>query len=140
MCIRDRADAGASHVILGHSERRADHGETDVQVLAKAQAAQAAGLVAVVCIGETEAQRDAGTTLAVIGAQLDGSVPANATAENLVLAYEPVWAIGTGRTPTLAQIAEVHGFLRARLTAHIGAQAAGVRLLYGCLLYTSRCV
>ena len=125
------ADAGASHVILGHSERRADHGETDAQVLAKAQAAQAAGLVAVVCIGETEAQRDAGTTLAVIGAQLDGSVPANATAENLVLAYEPVWAIGTGRTPTLAQIAEVHGFLRARLTAHIGAQAAGVRLLYG---------
>ncbi len=125
------ADAGASHVILGHSERRADHGETDVQVLAKAQAAQAAGLVAVVCIGETEAQRDAGTTLAVIGAQLDGSVPANATSENLVLAYEPVWAIGTGRTPTLAQIAEVHGFLRARLTAHIGAQAAGVRLLYG---------
>ena len=125
------ADAGASHVILGHSERRADHGETDAQVLAKAQAAQAAGLVAVVCIGETEAQRDAGTTLAVIGAQLDGSVPANATAENLVLAYEPVWAIGTGRTPTLEQIAEVHAFLRDRLTARIGAEAAGVRLLYG---------
>ncbi len=125
------AEAGASHVILGHSERRADHGETDAQVLAKAEAAMAAGLVAVVCIGETEAQRDAGTTLAVIGAQLDGSVPANATAATLVLAYEPVWAIGTGRTPTIAQIAEVHGFLRARLSAHIGTQAAGVRLLYG---------
>ena len=124
-------DAGAAYVILGHSERRADHGESDAQVLAKAQAAIAAGLVAVVCIGETEAQRDAGTTLDVIGAQLDGSVPADATAATLVVAYEPVWAIGTGRTPTIAQIAEVHGFLRARLTAHIGVQAAGVRLLYG---------
>ncbi len=124
-------DAGATSVILGHSERRADYGETDAQVLAKAQAAIAAGLIAVVCIGETEAQRDAGETLAVIGAQLDGSVPKDATAATLVVAYEPVWAIGTGRTPTLAQIAEVHGFLRNRLTAHIGAQAAGVRLLYG---------
>ncbi len=125
------ADAGATYVILGHSERRADHGETDAQVLAKAQAAIAAGLVAVVCIGETEAQRDAGTTLDVIGAQLEGSVPPDATAANMVVAYEPVWAIGTGRTPTIAQIAEVHAFLRARLTAHIGAQASGVRLLYG---------
>ena len=124
-------DAGAGYVILGHSERRADHGESDAQVLAKAQAAIAAGLVAVVCIGETEAQRDAGETLAVIGAQLDGSVPAGATAQTLVVAYEPVWAIGTGRTPTIAQIAEVHDFLRTRLTALIGAQAAGVRLLYG---------
>jgi triosephosphate isomerase len=124
-------EAGASYVILGHSERRADHGETDVQVLAKAQAAIAAGLVAVVCIGETEAQRDAGDTLTVIGAQLDGSVPADATAATLVVAYEPVWAIGTGRTPTIAQIAEVHDFLRTRLTAKIGPQAAGVRLLYG---------
>lgn len=124
-------DAGAAYVILGHSERRADHGETDAQVLAKAEAAIAAGLVAVVCIGETEAQRDAGTTLDVIGAQLDGSVPSGATAATLVVAYEPVWAIGTGRTPTIAQIAEVHAFLRDRLTAHIGTQAAGVRLLYG---------
>ena len=124
-------DAGAGYVILGHSERRADHGESDAQVLAKAQAAIAAGLVAVVCIGETEAQRDAGDTLAVIGAQLDGSVPVGATAQTLVVAYEPVWAIGTGRTPTIAQIAEVHDFLRTRLTALIGAQAAGVRLLYG---------
>ena len=125
------ADAGASHVILGHSERRADHGETDAQVRAKAEAALAAGLVAIVCIGETEAQRDQGETLEVIGAQLDGSVPDGATAANLVIAYEPVWAIGTGRTPTPAQIAEVHAFLRARLTARIGAEAAKTRLLYG---------
>ena len=124
-------DAGASHVILGHSERRADHGESDGLVRAKAQAAIAAGLIAVVCLGETEAQRDAGDTLAVIGAQLDGSVPVTAIAATLVLAYEPVWAIGTGRTPTLEQIAEVHAFLRARLTAHIGAEAAKTRLLYG---------
>ncbi len=123
--------AGASHVILGHSERRADHAETDALVLAKAQAAIAAGLIAIVCVGETEAQRDAGDTLAVIGAQLDGSVPRGATADSLVIAYEPVWAIGTGRTPTLAQIGEVHAFLRARLTAHIGTTAGGVRLLYG---------
>ncbi|EEW25741.1 triose-phosphate isomerase [Rhodobacter ferrooxidans] len=123
-------DAGAAYVILGHSERRADHGETDAQVRAKAEAALAAGLVAVVCVGETEAQRDAGTTLDVIDSQLAGSVP-EATAATLVVAYEPVWAIGTGRTPTLAEIAEVHAFLRARLTDRFGADAAGVRLLYG---------
>lgn len=123
-------DAGASHVILGHSERRADHGETDTLVRAKAGAAQAAGLVAVICLGETEAQRDAGTTLDIIGAQLRGSVPEGATAANTVIAYEPVWAIGTGRTPTLAQIAEVHDFLRAELAKRL-ADAAGVRLLYG---------
>ena len=124
-------DAGAGYVILGHSERRADHGETDALVRAKAQAALTAGLVAVVCVGETEAQRDADQTLDVIGAQLDGSVPDGATAATLVVAYEPVWAIGTGRTPTIPQIAEVHAFLRDRLTARIGAEAAGVRLLYG---------
>jgi triosephosphate isomerase (TIM) len=124
-------DAGASHVILGHSERRTDHGETDALVRAKAEAALSAGLIAIVCIGETDAQRDAGETLDVIGTQLDGSIPAGATAENLVAAYEPVWAIGTGRTPTLAEIAEVHAFLRDRLTQRIGAEAAGVRLLYG---------
>ena len=124
-------DAGASHVILGHSERRTDHGETDVQVRAKAEAAVAEGLVAIVCIGETEAERDAGQTLAVIGRQLDGSIPAGATADNLVIAYEPVWAIGTGRTPTLAEIGEVHGFLRDRLHGLIGDAASGVRLLYG---------
>jgi triosephosphate isomerase len=125
------ADAGASHVILGHSERRADHGETDAQVAAKVAAAWSAGLVAVVCVGETEAQRDAGQTLDVIGRQIAASLPDGATAANTVVAYEPVWAIGTGRTPTLAEIAEVHRFLRARLTARLGAEAAGVRLLYG---------
>jgi triosephosphate isomerase (TIM) len=124
-------EAGASHVIVGHSERRTDHGETDALVCAKAEAAIAAGLVAIVCIGETEAERDAGRTLQVIGDQLDGSVPGAATAASLVVAYEPVWAIGTGRTPTLAEIADVHRFLRARLTARIGSEAGGVRLLYG---------
>lgn len=124
-------DAGADYVIVGHSERRTDHAETDAVVQAKAMAAQAAGLVPVVCIGETEAERDAGTTLDVIGRQLHGSVPEGSTAATLVLAYEPVWAIGTGRTPTVAQIAEVHAFLRARLTARLGAEAAGVRILYG---------
>ncbi len=119
------ADAGAAYVILGHSERRADHGETSGAVAAKARAAWAAGLVAVVCIGETEAQRDAGETLAVIGGQLADSLPPGATADNSVIAYEPVWAIGTGRTPTPAQIAEVHGFLRER------APEPGIRLLYG---------
>ena len=125
------AEAGATHVILGHSERRTDHGETDAQVRAKAEAALAAGLIAIVCIGETESERNAGKTLAVIGRQLDGSIPEGATAETLVIAYEPVWAIGTGRTPTLAEIAEVHAFLRARLQGLIGAESAGVRLLYG---------
>ena len=125
------ADAGASHVILGHSERRADHGETDALVAAKAQAAWAAGLVAVICLGETEAERDAGRTLAVVGAQLAGSVPDGATAATTVIAYEPVWAIGTGRTPTLAEIAEVHGHLRAGLRQRFGAEAEGMRLLYG---------
>ena len=125
------ADAGASHVILGHSERRADHGESDALVNAKTLAAQQAGLIAIVCLGETEAQRDANETLDVIGSQLIGSVPTSSSAENLVIAYEPVWAIGTGRTPTLEEIAEVHQFLRARLSAHIGDAAADVPLLYG---------
>lgn len=124
-------DVGASHVILGHSERRTDHGETDAQVRAKAEAVVDAGLIAIVCIGETEAERDAGKTLAVIGAQIDGSIPMGATAANLVVAYEPVWAIGTGRTPTLAEIAEVHSFLRGRLRGLIGEEAGGVRILYG---------
>lgn len=124
-------DAGASHVILGHSERRTDHGETDAQVRAKAEAVVDAGLVAIVCIGETEAERDGGQTLAVIGSQIDGSIPLGATAANLVVAYEPVWAIGTGRTPTLAEIAEVHSFLRGRLRGLIGDEAGGVRILYG---------
>ncbi len=125
------ADAGATHVIVGHSERRTDHGETDGLVKSKAEAALSAGLIAVVCIGETEAERDAGQTLAVIGRQLDGSLPAGSTAANTAIAYEPVWAIGTGRTPTLDEIAEVHAFLRDRLRGLIGGQADGVRLLYG---------
>lgn len=126
-------DAGATHVILGHSERRADHGESDMMVRAKTVAALAAGLTTLVCVGETEAQRDAGQTLDVIGAQLDGSLPAKLTgaADALVIAYEPVWAIGTGRTPTLAEIAEVHAFIRARLADRFGAPAAAMRILYG---------
>jgi triosephosphate isomerase len=124
-------DAGASHVILGHSERRADHGETNVLVKAKAEAALAAHLIAIVCLGETEAQRDAGETLALCGSQLHGSIPAGATAANVVIAYEPVWAIGTGRTPTLDQIAEVHAFLRAELVKALGEDGKGVRILYG---------
>ncbi|UWQ52495.1 triose-phosphate isomerase [Leisingera caerulea] len=125
-------DAGASAVILGHSERRADHGETDAQVCAKAEAAMAEGLTAVICIGETLAEREAGDTLKVAGTQLAGSVPASASGANTVIAYEPVWAIGTGKVPTLEQIAEVHDFLRAELTARFGAETAGsIRLLYG---------
>ncbi len=124
-------DAGATHVILGHSERRADHGESDALICSKTQAAIVEGLVAIVCVGETEAQRDAGRTLAVVGEQLKGSVPADAPMTQLVIAYEPVWAIGTGRTPTLEEIAEVHAFMREELTARFGADAAGVRLLYG---------
>ena len=125
------ADAGASHVILGHSERRADHGETDAQVRAKAEAALAAGLVAIICVGETEAQRDAGRTLDVIAEQLAGSVPDAAAPATTVIAYEPVWAIGTGRTPTLPEIAQVHADIRVRLTARFGPGASGFRLLYG---------
>ena len=124
------ADAGASHVILGHSERRTDHAETDAQVSAKAIAAHQAGLVAVICVGETEAQRDAGETLEVISAQLAGSVPDGATAANTVIAYEPVWAIGTGRTPTNDQITEVHALMRDRLSARLG-DGADIALLYG---------
>ncbi len=118
-------DAGATHVILGHSERRADHGETSAQVAAKTAAAHDAGLVAVVCLGETEVERDAGQTLAVVSEQLRQSLPGSATAGNTVIAYEPVWAIGTGRTPTLEQIAEVHDHLRSLLPDH------EMRLLYG---------
>ncbi|MDF1621313.1 triose-phosphate isomerase [Pseudothioclava nitratireducens] len=125
------ADAGAHYVILGHSERRADHGESDEIVLAKAQAAQAADLTAVICVGETEGERDAGATLEIIGRQLAGSTPEGATGANTVIAYEPVWAIGTGRTPTLEQIAEVHDFLRARLIERFGAEGETIRLLYG---------
>jgi triosephosphate isomerase len=126
------ADAGAVAVIVGHSERRADHGEGDALVQAKALAAWRAGLTAIVCIGETEAERDAGRALDVVGRQVAGSVPDGANRERLVVAYEPVWAIGTGRTPTLDEIAEVHAFLRGALVARFGpAAGAGTRLLYG---------
>ena len=122
--------AGASHVITGHSERRTDHGETDADVAAKTAAAHAAGLIAVLCLGETLDEREAGETLAVIDRQLDGSLPDGATAANTVIAYEPVWAIGTGKVPTTAQIAEVHAHLRARLADRL-ADGAEVTLLYG---------
>src|SRR5262252_5371533 len=108
-------DAGASAVIVGHSERRSGHGETDAEVRAKASAARRAGLVAIVCVGETRAQREGGQALNVVGTQLAGSLRDGATAEDLVVAYEPVWAIGSGLTPTPADVAEMHGLIRAHL-------------------------
>ncbi len=125
------ADAGASAIIVGHSERRTLHGEADALVRSKALAAHRAGLAAIVCIGETRAQREAKETIAVVRQQLDGSLPEQATAANLILAYEPVWAIGTGLTPTTADVAEVHGFLRERLVGRYGAEGQGIRILYG---------
>jgi triosephosphate isomerase len=126
------ADAGATHVIVGHSERRADHGESDALVRAKAEAAWRAGLTAILCVGETEAERDAGRALVVVGSQIDGSTPNGATPENLVVAYEPVWAIGTGRTPSPDDIAEMHDFMRAHLVERFGtATGDAIRLLYG---------
>ncbi len=124
-------DAGATYVIVGHSERRTDHAESSAQVRAKAEAAIAAGLVAIVCVGESEAQRRAGETLAVVGAQMEQSWPHGASAATLVIAYEPIWAIGTGLTPTASDVAEVHAFLRREALRLNGAEGAGVRLLYG---------
>jgi triosephosphate isomerase len=124
-------DAGAEAVIVGHSERRGHHQETDAQVHAKALAAWRAGLTAIVCIGETQAEREAGTTIAVVRRQLQDSLPNDASAQRLVVAYEPVWAIGTGITPTADDVAEVHGFIRERLGARYGAAGQGVRILYG---------
>jgi triosephosphate isomerase len=123
-------DIGCSHVIVGHSERRAEHGESDAVVRAKAAAARAAGLVAVVCIGETEAERDAGRTLEIVGRQLAGSLPQGMTAASLVVAYEPVWAIGTGRTPTVDDVAAVHAHIRERLRGLV-ADVDAIRILYG---------
>lgn len=125
------ADVGGRYIIVGHSERRADHGESDALVRAKAEAAVAAGLVAIVCVGETEAERDAGRAVAVVQGQLDGSVPPAGTGATLVVAYEPVWAIGTGRTPSTADIGEMHAAIRARLTALLGGEGTQVRILYG---------
>jgi len=124
-------DAGASAVIVGHSERRSYHRETDGDVRAKALAARRAGLSAIVCVGETRSERDGGRALSVVGTQLDGSVPDGATAGNLVVAYEPVWAIGSGLTPTPSDIAEMHGLVRRRLVARFGTEGEGIRVLYG---------
>ena len=117
-------DAGCSHAIVGHSERRHTCGETDADVRAKTVAAWRTGLVAIVCVGETRAEREAGRATAVVAGQLAGSLPDGADAGNLIIAYEPVWAIGTGLTPTLADIAEIHTAIRARIPT-------GTRILYG---------
>ncbi len=124
------AALGCKFVILGHSERRADHGETDAVVKAKAEAALKAGLIPIVCVGETEAQRERGETADVIARQVEGSLPAGATAVNTVIAYEPVWAIGTGKTATTADIAAVHAQIVGLFAAKTGA-AAGLNILYG---------
>lgn len=125
------ADAGASAVIVGHSERRMDHGEMDRDVRAKAEAAHRAGLTAIICVGETAGERAIGLTLTVIGRQLAGSVPKGSTAANTVIAYEPVWAIGTGLTPTAEDVALVHKFMREALHKQLGDAAGAMRLLYG---------
>jgi triosephosphate isomerase len=124
-------DAGAVAVIVGHSERRADHGERDHDVQAKALAAHRAGLAAVVCIGETAGERRAGLTLAVAGRQLAASLPDKAHAGDTIVAYEPVWAIGSGLTPTPADVAEVHDFLRGVLAERFGTEGRAMRILYG---------
>ncbi len=124
-------DAGASHVIVGHSERRSDHGESDAAVNAKAMAAWRAGLVAIICIGETGGERRAGVTNEVLSRQLAGSVPKGATAQNTIIAYEPVWAIGTGLTPTIADVEDAHAHIREQLQGLAGSHAARMRILYG---------
>jgi len=125
------ADAGASHVIVGHSERRADHGEDDVTVQAKATAVMGEGLVAIICAGETEGERDAGGAVSVVTGQMDGSIPDSATPDTVIIAYEPVWAIGTGRTPTVGDVEEMHSAMRANLVARFGDSGNGFSLLYG---------
>ena len=125
-------DSGAGFVIVGHSERRADHGESDAEVRAKAEAALAVGLSAIVCVGETEAERDAGKAEAVVAGQLAGSLPqGDGAAARVTVAYEPVWAIGTGRTPTIDDIGAMHRAIRLRLKAIYGEPGAAVRILYG---------
>ena len=125
------ADAGARAIIVGHSERRADHGETDVLVRQKAEAVWRAGLTAIVCIGETQHQRDEGQTLDICGGQLDVSLPDGARPDNLVVAYEPVWAIGTGLTPTVGDVEQIHRFIRDSLIARFEGEGARIRILYG---------
>jgi triosephosphate isomerase (TIM) len=123
------ADAGASAVIVGHSERRCDHHETDAEIRAKALAARRAGLLPIVCVGETRAERDGGKAHDVVGGQLNGSLPEGAA--DFAIAYEPVWAIGTGLTPTLKDVEDMHGFIRKRLSARFGNASETVRILYG---------
>ncbi|TGE02466.1 triose-phosphate isomerase [Methylobacterium nonmethylotrophicum] len=125
------ADLGAAYTIVGHSERRAYHHESDADVRAKALAARRAGLVAIICVGETREEREAGRTLAIVRGQLAGSLPDGATPADTVIAYEPVWAIGTGLTPTTNDVAEVHALIRQELRARLGAEGARVRILYG---------
>jgi triosephosphate isomerase (TIM) len=125
------ADAGASAIIVGHSERRADHGESDVLVRQKAQAVWRAGLTAIVCIGETRQHRDAGQTLDICRGQLNLSLPDGVRADNTVVAYEPVWAIGTGLTPTTADVQQIHAFIRELLIARFNGEGARTRILYG---------
>jgi triosephosphate isomerase len=124
-------DAGASYVIVGHSERRAGHAESDAAVRAKAEAAHRAGLSAILCVGETRAEREGGRAIEVVSGQLRGSLPAKATPADLVVAYEPVWAIGTGLTPTPADVAQMHGAIRALLSEIYGEAGALMRILYG---------
>lgn len=125
-------DAGCSGVIVGHSERRAAYGESDTLIKHKAAAAHRAGLTAIICIGETLEERKAGRTLDIVAGQLEGALPASASASDTILAYEPVWAIGTGLTPTLEEVAEVHDLIRARLREALGeAQGNGLAILYG---------
>ena len=124
-------DAGAAVTIVGHSERRAAQHESDADIRSKALAAKAAGLSAIVCVGETEAERDAGSAVAVVLSQLDGSLPDEAASAWLAVAYEPVWAIGTGRIPSVEDVAEMHGAIRANLEARFGADGSAVRILYG---------
>lgn len=125
-------DAGAAYVIVGHSERRANHGEVDQTVRAKTEAAWRAGLKAIVCVGETEAERDAGSALDIVAAQLSASIPDGATEDRLVVAYEPVWAIGTGRTASTADIDQMHDAMRVQLCSRLGTEAGSrIRLLYG---------
>lgn len=124
-------DAGATYVIVGHSERRADHGESSALVHSKANAVHAAGLTAIVCVGETEAERDAGDAEKVVLGQVAESVPSDATPSNTIVAYEPVWAIGTGRTPTVQDVADIHTAIRRALVERFGDAGQGFKILYG---------
>lgn len=124
-------DSGAGMVIVGHSERRADHAESNETVVRKADAVHDSGMVAIVCVGETEAERDAGQALVIVADQLSGSIPDGANAQNTIIAYEPVWAIGTGRVPTDTDVAQVHAMIRTRLADRFAGEGSSMRILYG---------